>query len=129
MVVHALPSGEVWIWNALAYAASHCSCTEVIVAVPPRSTRNHCGSLQALPQRVDALPSKAPAAGAPPFSVDEARAGFPCDRRESAACADWMPNAVSVPASVATAIGATTLRNHRRRWGDLWVFTGISTFL
>src|SRR4029453_7208690 len=58
-----------------------------MVAVAPRSTRSHCGSLQALPQRVSLRPSTAAAAGAPPFSVDEASVGRPGDSSESAASA------------------------------------------
>ena len=59
MLVQLLPSGDVWIWKARAYAASHCNWTWVMVAVAPRSTRSHCGSLQALPQRVSDRPSNA----------------------------------------------------------------------
>src|ERR1700733_12197519 len=92
MVVQVVASAEVWIWKAFAYAASHCNWTDVMVAVPPRSTRSHCGSLQALPQRVDVLPSKAPAAGELlVFSTDDARAGFPCESRVSAAWAVVTP--------------------------------------
>src|SRR5258708_3415218 len=73
MSVQALPSGEVWISKALPYAVSHCNWTDVMVAVPPRSTRSHCGSLQVLPQRVVELPSTAAAAGELlVFSTDEA---------------------------------------------------------
>jgi hypothetical protein len=57
------------------------------VAVAPRSTRIHCGSENALDQRVPLLPSNALAAGVPPFSVDEAEAGRPCEIRGSAALA------------------------------------------
>src|ERR1700733_3525758 len=38
----------------------------------PRSTSSHCGSENALDQRVPVLPSVASAAGGPAFSVDEA---------------------------------------------------------
>src|SRR3712207_3422983 len=79
-VVQALPSVLVWIWYARAYAASHWSTTRLMVAVAPRSTRSHCGSAQALPHRVSARPSTAAAAGAPPFSCDEASAGRPCEK-------------------------------------------------
>src|SRR5688572_16957723 len=41
----------------------------------PRSTWIHCGSLNALDQRVPVLPSTALAAGVPAFSVDDAVAG------------------------------------------------------
>ena len=43
----------------------------------PRSTWIHCGSLNALDQRVPVLPSTAAEAGVPAFSVDEAVAALP----------------------------------------------------
>src|SRR5690242_6966259 len=42
-----------------------------MVAVEPRSTWIHCGSLKALAQRVPVLPSTAALQGVPVFSVDE----------------------------------------------------------
>src|SRR6266851_5137817 len=80
-------SGDVWIWNAVAYAASHCSTTWVIEALAPRSTCSHCGSANALDQRVLGFPSTAFAAGNVAFSVDDAVAGLPCDSRVDAALA------------------------------------------
>jgi len=77
--VQFVPSGDVWIWNAVAYAASHCSTTWVIEALAPRSTCSHCGSENALDQRVAVLPSNAAEAGVPAFSIDDAVAGLPCD--------------------------------------------------
>src|ERR1700743_822933 len=50
MVVQVAPSGEVWIWNALANAASQFSTTWHTVIDEPRSTCNDCGSLKALDQ-------------------------------------------------------------------------------
>src|SRR6266851_4594661 len=73
--VQFVPSGDVWIWNALPYAASHCSTTWVIEALAPRSTCSHCGSLNALDQRVAVLPSTAFAAGNVAFSTDDAVVG------------------------------------------------------
>ena len=58
-----------------------------MAAVAPRSTWIHCGSLNALDQRVPALPSTAFAAAVPAFSVDEAVAGLPWEIRGPAACA------------------------------------------
>src|SRR5260370_37448861 len=87
MVVQFVPSGDVWIWNAVAYAASHCSTTWLIDAVPPRSTCSHCGSLNALDQRVPGLPSTASDAGNDAFSTDDAVAGWPCDSRAAAPAA------------------------------------------
>ena len=58
-MVQVVPSGEVWIWNAVAYAASQCRTTWVIEALAPRSTCSHCGSENALDQRVPVLPSTA----------------------------------------------------------------------
>ena len=44
--------------------------------VAPRSTRTHCGSLNALDHRVPPLPSTAALAGNVPFSSDDASAGL-----------------------------------------------------
>jgi hypothetical protein len=87
-VVQAVPSAEVWIVKARAYAPSQVRTTRLIAAVEPRSTRIHCGSLNALDQRVPGLPSTAADAGAPAPSVDDAVAGRPWDSRGSAALAD-----------------------------------------
>jgi hypothetical protein len=46
IVVQLLPSAEVWIWYAVAYAGSHCSTTWLIWAVAPRSTEIQPGSTQ-----------------------------------------------------------------------------------
>src|SRR4051812_22990852 len=60
-----------------------------MVALAPRSTCSHCGSVNALDQRVAVrLPSTAADAGVPAFSVDEAVAGLPCDSSVPAARAD-----------------------------------------
>ena len=47
-----------------------------MVAVAPRSTCSHCGSLKALDQRVPVFPSTAAAAGVLAFSVEDAVAGW-----------------------------------------------------
>jgi hypothetical protein len=75
--VHVVPSGDVWIWNDLPNAVSHCRTTWQIGCDEPRSTWIHCGSLNALDQRVPALPSTAFEAGKLAFSVDDALAGLP----------------------------------------------------
>src|SRR4051812_16696264 len=75
MVVHVVPSGEVCTWNAVANAASQLRTTRLMVCEAPRSTRTHCGSLNALDQRVPVLPSTAFAAGNEAFSVEDAVAG------------------------------------------------------
>src|SRR5215831_8379011 len=85
--VQLVASGEVWIWNAVAYAASQTSTTCEMLAVWPRSTCSHCGSAKALDQRVPVLPSTALDAGKLAFSSDEAVAGRPCDSSVAAACA------------------------------------------
>ena len=36
---------DTWIWNAVAYAASHSRPTLQICCGEPRSTSSHCGSL------------------------------------------------------------------------------------
>src|ERR1039457_2484820 len=87
MVVQVVPSGEVWIWNAVAYAASQFRTTWVIDALAPRSTCSHCGSENALDQRVLVFPSTAFAAGYAALSVDDAVAGLPCDSNVDAALA------------------------------------------
>src|ERR1035437_5667900 len=75
MEVQVDPSGEVWIWNAVAYAVSQFSVTWQIDWVEPRSTCSHCGSLKALDQRVPRLPSTAAEAGGPAFSGEDGAGG------------------------------------------------------
>src|SRR4051794_13969525 len=86
-VVQEEPLAETCRLNVLEYAVSQASTTEEIVAVPPRSTCSHCGSLNALDQRVPALPSTAFEAGKAADSVDEAVAGRPWESSTSAALA------------------------------------------
>src|SRR5262245_4594680 len=69
-------AGAVWIWNDRANAASQVSTTWQTVAVAPRSTCSHCGSLNADDHRVPVLPSTAALAGKEAFSVEEAVAGW-----------------------------------------------------
>src|SRR5918999_2008037 len=84
---HVAASAEVWILNDHAYAASQVRTIWLMVAVPPRSTWSHCGSVKALDQRVPGSPSTAAAAGVPPFSLDAAVTGLACDNRAGAAAA------------------------------------------
>src|ERR1700743_3361813 len=72
MVVQLVLSVEVWIWNAVAYAVSQSRPTWQMLWEEPRSTSSHCGSENALDQRVPVLPSTAADAGELPFFVDEA---------------------------------------------------------
>src|SRR5487761_501607 len=72
MLVQVALSVEVWIWNAVAYAASQFSVTPQIDWAEPRSTSSHCGSENALDQRVARLPSTAFDAGKVAFSSDDA---------------------------------------------------------
>src|SRR3954452_10101219 len=72
IVVQFVPSLEVWIWYALAYAASQVSVTLLRLYDWPRSTCSHCGSLNALDHRVPGRPSVAADAGVPAFSVEDA---------------------------------------------------------
>src|SRR6202167_3464403 len=72
MVVQLVPSGDVWIWNAVAYAASQFSVTWQMAWLEPRSTSSHWGSEKALDQRVPVLPSTASEAGNDAFSVEDA---------------------------------------------------------
>src|SRR5436190_20882158 len=80
MVVQLLALSETWSWKALAYAVSQVSATWQICWLEPRSTWSHCGSLNALDQRVPVLPSVALAAGVPAFSVEDAVVGRPSAR-------------------------------------------------
>lgn len=81
-----------------------------MVAREPRSTWSHCGSLNALAQRVPVLPSTAAAAGVPAFSVDEAVAGRPWESRVGAACAG-----VVAPVGLSAATRATVSPTSRCR--------------
>src|SRR5262245_43277370 len=78
MLVHVAALAEPWIWNDRPYAASRFSCPWQMDCEEPRSTWIHCGSLNALDQRVPVLPSTAAEAGKVAFSVDDAVAGRPC---------------------------------------------------
>jgi hypothetical protein len=76
--VHVVPSAEISMRYAVAYAASHASSTLETVALRPRSTRIHCGSLpSALAQRVEASPSNALAGARVESSFEEAVADLP----------------------------------------------------
>src|SRR4051794_6108096 len=86
-----------------------------MLAVAPRSTWIHCGSLKALDQRVPAVPSVASVAALGAFSAGEAVVGLPCDSRGPAALAEPMVTAM-YPASMAAT--ASTLTSRRRR-GDM----------
>src|SRR5580693_6760528 len=108
--VQFVPSGDVWIWNAVAYAASHCSTTWVIEALAPRSTCSHCGSLNALDQRVPVFPSTAFDAGNEAFSSDDAVAGWPCDSRTDAAPARLAGPTASIKAASAATIATMKIR-------------------
>src|SRR5260370_21606623 len=76
IVVQVAASAEVWIWNAVAYAASQFRTTLQIVWVDPRSTCSHCGSENALDHRVPRFPSTAFAAGNVALSSEDAVAGW-----------------------------------------------------
>src|SRR5450631_823458 len=72
MEVQVVPSGEVWIWNALPYAVSQFSVTWQMDWTEPRSTSSHCGSENALDQRVPVFPSTAFDAGKAALSSEDA---------------------------------------------------------
>ena len=59
MLVQVTPSGEVWIWNAVADAVSQVSTTWQTLCVEPRSTWSHCGSENCEDQRVPAAAGRA----------------------------------------------------------------------
>src|SRR5918999_1151212 len=105
MVLQVEPLPEVCIWKAVAYAVSQFSTTWLMVAVPPRSTWSHCGSLKALDQRVPGLPSTAAAAGVPAFSADEAVAG----RFNDSSVAAWATRSIAGATETATAAVSTEI--------------------
>ena len=122
IVVHVLASGDVWIWNADADAVSQFSATWLMLAVDPRSTWSHCGSLNALDQRVPVLPSVALDAGKLAFSVDDAVVGLPWDSSVAAACAGPPPMMTRYAASRSAATAAMAAGSGvRRRTGPEWV--------
>src|SRR5450631_4022786 len=88
MVVQVDPSGETWIWKAVAYAASQSRVTWQMDWDEPRSTSSHCGSEKALDQRVPVFPSTAFEAGKVAFSSEEAVAVFPGRYSQSRSC--WL---------------------------------------
>src|SRR5918999_1224314 len=125
MEVQAEPSPETWIWNALPYAASQLSTTWQMATLPPRSTCSHCGSLNALDQRVPGLPSTAAAAGVPPCSTDEAVAGL-FDESKVAACArcgataSWcFSRGEALPADGDQQVLRVAVRDERRLVGEV----------
>jgi hypothetical protein len=75
IVVQVELSFEVWIWNAVAYAASHAKATWHTDETEPRSTSSHCGSENALDHRVPVFPSVAFDAGNDAFSREDAVVG------------------------------------------------------
>src|SRR5438105_2068878 len=111
MVVQVVPSGEAWIWNDFAYAASQFRVTSQIVWLVPRSTWTHCGSENALDQRVPVLPSNALDAGKVAFSSEDAVAGFPWDSRVAA----WALPALLAMNMMASARAAISAPNTRLR--------------
>ena len=81
----------------------------MIDALAPRSTWIHCGSENALDQRVLVLPSTAFEAGNEAFSTDEAVAGWPCDSSVEAAAARLAGPATKARAA-ASAITTATIQ-------------------
>jgi hypothetical protein len=49
--VQLVPSLDVWIWNAVAYAASQSRVTWQMLLLEPRSTCSHCGIKAIVVQR------------------------------------------------------------------------------
>src|SRR6185437_16094288 len=80
-------------------------------AVEPRSTWSHCGSENALDQRVPVLPSTAAEAGKDAFSSDDAVAGWPCDSSVEAALAR-----LAGLATKRAAMSAATTERIQIRW-------------
>src|SRR4051812_10495837 len=117
MSVQLAASFETWIRNDRAYAVSQFRTIWLMVAVAPRSTWSHCGSLNALDQRVPVLPSTAADAGKLPFSADEAVAGRPCDSNVAAAAGLPATNRPATSSKTATAAGTGEMRERRDGWG------------
>src|SRR5258705_13883690 len=88
MFVQFWPSADVWIWNDLPYAPSHCSTTWLMVAGAPRAMRIHCGALHWLLQRGPSLPSLTKLAPTSSAWADEAGTGLPCGDKVSGARAN-----------------------------------------
>src|SRR5215468_2592059 len=70
MVLQVAASFDTSTWYAVAYAVSQLSTTLLTLAVPPRSTYIHCGSLYALSHRVVVRPSRAAAGPLAPWDED-----------------------------------------------------------
>src|ERR1039458_5330033 len=120
MEVQVDPSGEVWIWNAVAYAVSQFSVTWQIDWVEPRSTSSHCGSENALDQRVPRLPSTAAEAGKSAFSSDDAVAGwfsarFVVPQAAAGATAPWLGAVVARNAATKGEAAMSTPTESSRR--------------
>src|SRR3954453_19315936 len=79
MGVQLVPSVDAWTWKAVAYALSQDRTTLLMAWVAPRSTSSHCGSLNALDQRVARFPAPTLDAGSPAACTDDAVAGCPWD--------------------------------------------------
>src|SRR5262245_8971416 len=114
MVVQLEAFAETWIWKDLPYAASQLRTTWLTSAVSPRSIWIHCGSLNALDQRVPLSPSTAAEAGKAAPSLDDAVVGFFRDNSVAAraGCAGTVRRAAS---SVSAATKAGRLTPPRRR--------------
>src|ERR1035437_10109719 len=97
-----------------------------MLAVAPRSTCSHCGSLNADDQRVPVLPSTAADAGVPAFSVEEAVAALPCEMFGSAARATGLNAGTTLMTERATAEMATAAANaaSRERRLSEWCWPG-----
>ncbi len=102
----------------------------MIDAEAPRSTWIHCGSENALDQRVPVFPSVAFEAGNVAFSTEEAVVGFPCESKVEASAAvtavaeeraapavggEFTEPARSATTLTSTPIPTTRLRSRGRR--------------
>ena len=96
----------------------------MIEALAPRSTCSHCGSENALDQRVPVLPSTAFEAGNEAFSTDDAVAGWPCDSNVAAALARLAGPATNAKAATSAATAAK-IQIRRGRTAGTHARTGI----
>src|SRR5262245_50181961 len=103
-----------------------------MAAVPPRSTWSHCGSLNALDQRVPASPSTLAAAGVPALSADDAVAGRPCDSRVAAYAGCDGTATTTAATSTTSPTAATNAMNATNDAGAVWaenlLLTGCSGY-
>jgi hypothetical protein len=99
----------------------------VIAAVLPRSASSHCGSENALDQRVPVFPSTAFDAGNDALSSDDAVAGLPCDNNVDAAVTGLAEPTASVKAASAAATATIKIRRQANARSALSMLEPMAT--